>query len=68
MSRQATKRSKVIPGSGGSAEDDTLEGLTKRLLLSMVFDVSQLAENVEHIKVKVFTMAKAHGIVPPSDD
>jgi len=48
------------------AEADSLDGFTKRMLLSLVFDVSQLAENVERVKVVVFTAAKAHGIVPPT--
>ena len=49
------------------SEKDSLEGFTERVLMSMVFDVSQLEKNVERLKVQVFTLAKARGIVPPSE-
>lgn len=65
MSKQPTKKSRVVE-VGKNGEDD-LEGFTERVLMSMVFDVSQLEKNVERLKVKVFTLAKARGIVPPSD-
>lgn len=58
--RTPTKRSARM-----TAEPDDVEDFTDRILLSLVFDVTQLAENVERIKVQVFTMAKARGIVPP---
>lgn len=67
MRKQQSKKSKLVEvgTEAGSAAEDTLDGFTKRLLLSLVFDVSQLAKNVERVKVQVFTAAKAHGIVPP---
>ena len=39
--------------------------LTERVLLSLVFDVTCLAENVEQVKVKVYALAREHGIVTP---
>lgn len=48
-------------------EIDEDEGLTKRALLSLVVDISQLHESVERVKVQVYTMAKRAGIVPPDD-
>lgn len=73
VNKHHIKRSKTItkdtPGIEhlieGSIDADDTAGFTKRMLLSAVVDVSQLAENVERIKVTVFTLAKAHGIVPP---
>lgn len=59
--KSETKKSRPV-----EIEADTNDGLTKRMLLSMVFDVSQLEKTVERVKVQVFTLAKAHGIVPPS--
>lgn len=70
VNKAATKKSKAVGGEPSGSEADSVDGFTKRVLLSMVFDISQLEKNVERIKVKVFTLAKAHGIVPPeaSDD
>lgn len=65
VSKQPTKKSKIVVDTTGGAAEDSLDGFTKRLLMSMVFDVSQLEKTVERIKVQVFTAAKAHGIVPP---
>jgi hypothetical protein len=38
---------------------------TERVLLSLVFDVACLAENVEQVKVKVLALAREHGIRSP---
>lgn len=38
----------------------------KRVLLSLVVDVSDLVETVERTKVQVFAMAKGHGIKIPA--
>lgn len=46
-------------------EKDALEGFTKRVLLSLVVDVSELRETAERLQIQVFTMARAHGIIPP---
>ena len=54
----------IVSVGTGVGNDD---GFTDRVLMSLVLDISQLAENVEQIKVKVFTMAKARGIVPPQE-
>jgi len=48
-----------------NAESDDSEGFTERVLLSMVFDISQLAENVERLKVQVFALARERGIEAP---
>jgi hypothetical protein len=61
VSKQPNKKSRIVIGD----EEDVTEGFTERVLMSMVVDISQLAENVERVKVQVFTLAKAHGIVPP---
>jgi hypothetical protein len=37
------------------------------VLLSLVVDVSQLAETAERLKVQVFTLAKEHGIKVPKE-
>lgn len=47
-------------------EDNATVGFTERVLMSMVVDISQLAENVERVKVQVFTLAREHGVVPPA--
>lgn len=62
MANSETKKSKVVASKNG---DDDLEGFTERVLMSMVFDVSRLERNVERLKIQVFTLAKARGIVPP---
>lgn len=41
--------------------------LTERVLLSLVFDVTCLAETVEQVKVKVIALAREHGIKPPKE-
>lgn len=46
---------------GSGVETD----MTERVLLSLVFDVSCLAENVEQVKVKILTLAKERGIKTP---
>ena len=38
---------------------------TERVLMSLVVDVTCLANDVEQIKVKVYALAKARGIKPP---
>jgi hypothetical protein len=68
VSKHPTRKSSRVktPVRVGSEEDST-KGFTERMLMSMVFDISQLAEDVERVKVQFFTLAKAHGIVPPVD-
>jgi hypothetical protein len=46
------------------SEKETAE-FTRRILLALVVDVSQLVETAERLKVQVFTLAKEHGIKPP---
>jgi FKBP-type peptidyl-prolyl cis-trans isomerase (trigger factor) len=40
---------------------------TKRVLLSLVVDVSQLVATAERLQAQVFTLAKEHGIKPPKE-
>jgi hypothetical protein len=47
-------------------EEQELLGFSKRLLLSLVVDVSQLIESAERVQVQVFTLAKELGITPPT--
>lgn len=65
MSNKNTRKSTVVVGAD-DGEDDA-HGFTQRLLMSLVVDVTCLAENVERVKVQVMTMASANGIVPPRD-
>lgn len=46
-------------------KEDNETDLTERVLLSLVFDVTCLAENVEQVKVKILAMAREHGISAP---
>lgn len=48
-------------GQGKEVETD----LTDRVLLSLVFDVTCLAKNVERVKVQVTALAKERGIPVP---
>lgn len=57
--KNTEKRSAVV------VEDDSETDFTDRVLLSLVFDVTCLAENVERVKVQVFALAKERGIKPP---
>lgn len=41
------------------------EGMTERVLMSIVVDISQLHETVERIRIQVFALAKQAGITPP---
>jgi predicted ATP-grasp superfamily ATP-dependent carboligase len=41
------------------------EEFTKRVLMSLVVDVSKLVETAERLKVQVSTLAKEHGIKMP---
>jgi len=44
--------------------DQSGDDLTERVLMSLVFDVTCLAKNVERVKVQVFALAREHGINP----
>lgn len=61
VNKNQTKKSKIVIGD----EDDATDGFTKRVLLSLVVDVTELRETAERLQVQVFTLARAHGIVPP---
>ncbi|MBN9007328.1 MAG: hypothetical protein J0H40_18180 [Rhizobiales bacterium] len=41
---------------------------TTRVLMSLVVDVSQLAESVERVKAQVFAMAKENGVALPTEE
>lgn len=62
MSKQHERKSVVI---GDEAEAEV--GFTQRVLMSLVVDVTCLAENVERVKVQVFAMARENGIALPKD-
>jgi hypothetical protein len=47
---------------GDNAPVDGDDGFTQRVIMSLVFDITTLAEGVERIKVQVFAMAKERGI------
>lgn len=61
---KSRKRSAVVVETDDS--DDAAE-FTQRVLLSLVVDISCLAENVERVKVQVMAMARANGISSPVD-
>lgn len=61
MSTKNTVQKSAVVTEGRDSETD----FTDRVLLSLVFDVTCLAENVERVKVQVFALAKERGIKPP---
>jgi hypothetical protein len=61
MSTKNTERKSAVVTEGRDSDTD----FTDRVLLSLVFDVTCLAENVERVKVQVFALAKERGIKPP---
>lgn len=60
---KSEKRSSVVVGD----EDEATAGFTQRVLMSLVVDVTCLAENVERVKVQVFAMARENGIPIPRE-
>lgn len=60
---KSEKRSFVVVGD----EDEATAGFTQRVLMSLVVDVTCLAENVERVKVQVFAMARENGIPIPRE-
>ena len=58
MSKIDNKKSPVVT-------DNIETDFTDRVLLSLVFDVTCLAENVERVKVQVFAIARERGLEPP---
>lgn len=65
MSKHPIRKSPVIKAGD---EDAAVDGFTKRVLLSLVVDVTELRKTTERLQVQVFTLAKAHGITPPQDE
>ena len=64
MNTTQEKRSRIVIG-----DEDADAGFTQRVLMSLVVDVTCLAENVERVKIQVFAMAKENGVfIPPSED
>lgn len=63
MVSKSEKRSSVVVGD----EDEATAGFTQRVLMSLVVDVTCLAENVERVKVQVFAMARENGIPIPRE-
>jgi len=46
-------------------DEDTADGFTERVLMSLVMDISQLEETVERVRVQVTTLAKEKGLKVP---
>jgi hypothetical protein len=63
MSAKNEKRGPVVVGD----QDDAEVGFTQRVLMSLIIDVTCLAENVERVKVQVYAMARENGIAIPKD-
>lgn len=63
MSAKNEKRSGVLVGD----QDEAEVGFTQRVLMSLIIDVTCLAENVERVKVQVYAMARENGIAIPKD-
>ncbi len=63
MSAKNEKRGPVVVGD----QDDAEVGFTQRVLMSLIIDVTCLAENVERVKVQVYAMARENGITIPKD-
>lgn len=63
MSAKSEKRGPVVVGD----QDDAEVGFTQRVLMSLIIDVTCLAENVERVKVQVYAMARENGIAIPKD-
>lgn len=62
VTRNEERKSPVV--DEGQANEVELD-FTERVLLSLVFDVTCLAENVERVKVQVLAMAREKGIPIP---
>lgn len=60
MSKHA-KTTKITIGD----ELDSTEGFAKRVLLSLVIDVTELRETAERLQISVYTLAKEHGLKVP---
>jgi len=62
MRRGSEKRStKVEVGD----EESALLGFDRRVLLSLVVDITELRKTTERLQIQVFTLAREHGIKPP---
>jgi hypothetical protein len=46
-------------------DEDSADGFTERVLMSLVMDISQLEETVERVRVQVTTLAREKGIKIP---
>lgn len=55
-----------MPKAPIEEKDKDATDLTERVLLSLVFDVTCLQENVEQVKVKVLALCREYGIKTPS--
>lgn len=62
MAKAGDKKTTIVEVGN---EQAALDGFTKRVLLSLVVDISELRETAERLQIQVFTLAKAHGITPP---
>jgi hypothetical protein len=61
VNKPPRKANKVIIGD----EKDSVDGFTRRVLLSLVIDVTELRETAERLQISVFTLAKEAGIKVP---
>lgn len=53
----------VVQKSDRRVDDTTDQDLSDRLILSLVFDVSQLADDIEQVKVCIYGLARQRGLV-----
>jgi hypothetical protein len=60
MNSKAERKSTVVVG-----DEDVEEGFTQRVLMSLVVDVTCLAEDVERVRVQVTALARANGVPIP---
>jgi hypothetical protein len=60
MNSKAERKSTVVVG-----DEDVEEGFTQRVLMSLVVDVTCLAEDVERVRVQVTALARANGVPVP---
>jgi len=63
VDKKGTTRKSPILTVGSEA--DSVEGFTKRVLMSLVVDVTELRRTTERLHIQVSTLAREHGIVPP---
>jgi len=48
-------------------DDTTDQDLTDRLIMSLVFDISQLADDIEQFKIGIYNLARQRGLVKEAE-